>query len=621
MPDRSLNRTFKWSNGIMPRAGGPMLSWFQAPLSSRSSQAWIDCISAELSAAPEIGKTPSLKSLMERFKAAHVFDPANRASQCQSGLRESTSAERVLLIDEPVTYQFQSSRRERKRQFACMTATARADHPSAELWFARSGSQESKAWLSCGNPEWQRSSTCIDARASLCASIPYFDHVYTLSAPEGMQALLHGIPLHVFGTPYYAGWGLTSDYIPQPARQTTATLAALFEAVFLRLACHLDPLTHARGPLEAFVNAIDAHRATVMRFVDLEHVAGIRFQWWKRPLATPYLTAGGSLLRWIDHAHDLRQGEHAVFWGARDSAGLPHGASILRIEDGFLHSTGLGSDHVAPCSQILDRRGLYFDPSQPSDLTVILNESSFGAAELARASSLRRAINRLGLTKYNLGRRRPEWVPPADRCVVLVLGQVADDASIRLGTRDITTTEDLLRAVRERRPDAFIVYKPHPDVLSGNRRGLIETGALVDLTESASDLISLIELADEVHTLSSLSGFEALIRGKDVYTYGLPFYAGWGLTHDALPQPWRQRTLSLDMLTAGVLLRYPIYWDWSLRLFTTPEAIIAQLAAPAARPLTKVRDNRLRPLLKAFRWSMNGLRHLVWRCRNGQSHS
>ncbi|CAJ4544817.1 capsule polysaccharide biosynthesis/export protein [Burkholderia pseudomallei] len=138
--------------------------------------------------------------------------------------------------------------------------------------------------------------------------------------------------------------------------------------------------------------------------------------------------------------------------------------------------------------------------------------------------------------------------------------------------------------------------------------------AWADLIEQDADLISLIEVADEIHTLSSLSGFEALIRGKAVHTYGLPFYAGWGLTQDALAQPWRKRTLSLDMLTAGVLLRYPVYWDWSLRLFASPELVVRQLAIPAARPLTSIRGDRLRPVRKASRWIASCLRHLLWQC-------
>jgi capsular polysaccharide export protein len=247
-------------------------------------------------------------------------------------------------------------------------------------------------------------------------------------------------------------------------------------------------------------------------------------------------------------------------------------------------------------------------------LSVLLNETIFSDAELARAAALRNRVVALGVTKYNLGLHHPAWAAPAGKLVVLVPGQVADDASIRLGTRAIGTADALLREVRKLRPDAFVVYKPHPDVLSGNRNGLIDAQQLADVVDTDADLLSLVDAADEVHTLSSLAGFDALLRGKAVFTYGLPFYAGWGLTHDALaPLPWRHRALTLDMLCAGVLLHYPLYWDWRTRLFTTPEAVVEQLAPQAARPLEKVRGNRMRPLLKAIRWTRNGMQHAIWR--------
>lgn len=614
MTDRFPARLHRLSNGIMPRKEGPALSCFAAPLASRTPQAWIDCISAELSASPAVYDAYRIQNLMERFRAAHVFDPANRLSRLHPALSENHAVTRVLLIDEPATVDLEPRQATRQKQFERMITEARSAHSTAEFWLARTGTQHSGAWLSSGYEDLLSSFSRIDERGSLCASIEYFDHVYTLGAAEGMQALLSRVPLHIFGVPYYAGWGLTHDYAQQPARQSRATLDLLFEITFVRFSRHIDLDARTPASLEALLDTIEAHRKTVLRFADIRCVAGVRFQWWKRPFATPYLSAGGGTLRWIDGAEKLRDGECAAFWGMRSAEGLPAGAPAMRIEDGFLHSIGLGSDHIAPCSQIIDRRGLYFDPTCPSDLTIILNETAFTDTELTRARTLRREIARLGLTKYNLGRRKPAWRAPPGRRVVLVPGQVADDASIRLGTRGITTAEQLLREVRAQRPDAFVVYKPHPDVLSGNRQGLIEAAALADVVEQDSDLISLIEVAEEVHTLSSLSGFEALLRGKAVYTYGLPFYAGWGLTADALAQPWRKRSLSLDMLTAGALLHYPVYWNWSLRLFTTPEVIVQQLAAPAARPLDKIRGNRLRPLLKAFRWSRNGLWHLVWHC-------
>src|SRR3546814_2089924 len=103
------------------------------------------------------------------------------------------------------------------------------------------------------------------------------------------------------------------------------------------------------------------------------------------------------------------------------------------------------------------------------------------------------------------------------------------------------------------RPDAFIVYKPHPDVVSGNRMGkiqLAEAQKWADHIAMELSVTSCIDACAEVHTMTSLTGFDALLRGKHVVTYGQPFYAGWGLTEDKLKTGLatgrRKRRLTLE---------------------------------------------------------------------------
>ena len=73
------------------------------------------------------------------------------------------------------------------------------------------------------------------------------------------------------------------------------------------------------------------------------------------------------------------------------------------------------------------------------------------------------------------------------------------------------------------------------------------------------DIDACLDHADGLATMTSLAGFEALLRGKPVWTFGRPFYAGWGLTNDALEFTRRSRRLSIDQLVAGALIVYPIY--------------------------------------------------------------
>ena len=76
---------------------------------------------------------------------------------------------------------------------------------------------------------------------------------------------------------------------------------------------------------------------------------------------------------------------------------------------------------------------------------------------------------------------------------------------------------------------------------------------------TGADIDACLALTDGVATMTSLAGFEALLRGKPVWTFGRPFFAGWGLTHDTLDFPRRRRTLSVEQLVASALIAYPIY--------------------------------------------------------------
>lgn len=276
-----------------------------------------------------------------------------------------------------------------------------------------------------------------------------------------------------------------------------------------------------------------------------------------------------------------------ALWGSTPAPpGLPPDTRIWRLEDGFLRSVGLGADLVRPLSWVVDTRGIYYDATGPSDLEHLLAHADFDAATCTRASALRRAIVATGLTKYNVGQAAP-WLRPsglsAGRHVVLVPGQVESDASIAKGASAVRTNLALLQAARADRPEAYLVYKPHPDVLAGLRSGqALDHSTLACCDEVVTDaaMHTLLDAVDEVQVMTSLAGFEALLRGKDVTTYGMPFYAGWGLTRDsgltAATAQRRMRRRSLDELVAAALLHYPVYLDVDGRP-STPEAVLEEL--------------------------------------------
>ncbi len=271
-------------------------------------------------------------------------------------------------------------------------------------------------------------------------------------------------------------------------------------------------------------------------------------------------------------------------WGAS-----PIASCLAQVEDGFIRSVGLGADLIRPLSWVFDTRGIYFDATHASDLEWLLQNKQFTLAELQRASALRRNVIDAGLSKYNVG--AAVWQRPTNaKRVVLVAGQVETDASIRLGSHTVRTNADLLQAARKLCPQDYLIYKPHPDVLAGLRAGNVLTSQALqwcDEVVTDIDMADLLMQVDAVHVITSLTGFEALLRGVTVTCYGTPFYAGWGLCNEphVLPaaQARRTRRLTLDQLVAGALIDYPSYLH--------PERDVLMTAEEAVELLKKQRKN------------------------------
>lgn len=444
-----------------------------------------------------------------------------------------------------------------------------------------------------------------DGRVVLLAShvtpqalLRHAKRLYVVSSQLGFEALLAGVPVTCFGQAFYAGWGLTDDRQSNPRRTRRLSLDQLVAGALLLYPRYRHPVSggacEAEQAIEHFALQRRIFAENRRQFVCLDRT------YWKRPFLRRYLGAPGQRVRFVRSPRELAnvtdpKGLTAVAWATRKTPAFvdwatTHGVPLWLMEDGFLRSSGLGSDLTAPGSLVLDQHGIYYDPSRPSGLEHILQTAEFSREELERARSLRELILKSKVSKYNLPTGAPlHLAARAGQRIVLVPGQVADDASIRLGAPGVADNLELVRAVRQALPDAYIIYKPHPDVLRGNRAGHLHGTANPpwDLMVEQVSIADCLAAVHEVHTMTSLVGFEALLRSLPVVVYGQPFYSGWGLTRDLLPLARRTRRLTLDELVAGSLLRYPRYISWSARCFCTAEDKIRELSAAK-------RDQRLR---------------------------
>lgn len=401
------------------------------------------------------------------------------------------------------------------------------------------------------------------------------DAVYTVSSQLGFEALLLGKPVYCFGMPFYAGWGLTHDSKQCDRRNVKVSLAQLVAAAMICYPRYLDPVLGQRCEVEEVIAIIANQRRTAPRWRRLYLVG---FSLWKRAFMQAFCQHLADELRFVRKPPKRLTGdEQIVVWGSRH----PDLTSAIRVEDGFIRSRGLGSNLCRPSSLSLDPVGIYFDSRTPSGLEQLLNYQELTEAEVKRGDALIALLREHRVSKYNVGEPQHYSKPDDGRELVLVVGQVDGDASILTGSPHIRSNEQLLWAVRAAKPEAHILYKPHPDVVAGNRAGAISAACLAECVDSQVldiGLTSLYPHVHELHTMTSLSGFEALVQGVKVTTWGQPFYSGWGLTMDANPPARRQRSLPLAALVYLTLVAYPLYIDWQTGLWISPEQLIRQLA-------------------------------------------
>jgi capsular polysaccharide export protein len=478
----------------------------------------------------------------------------------------------------------------RESDFDRMVRDALDEHPTETIYLRAHPDHRHRGKHSCFSP-WvfgEPRVKLLPPDLSPARCFEFCKEVYVGTSLMGMEGLIHGCRVKTYGWNFYAGWGLTEDRCQSavPARERQVDLPRLFEAAYLQYSHYFDPDSGEPCGLGRILDHLELQRSVAIQDAGLRVTVG----WapWKRSLAGAFFSSPGTDLR---HAKTLPEAIRLVagkadakllLWGrSATSDGLP--VPVVRVEDGFLRSSGLGAKFHRPLSWVTDELGIYFDPRTPSRLEKLLQTGDYTAGEMADAEELLQFLREHRLTKYNVGGNDIGWSRDlaGGRKVILVPGQVEADASIRCGSPDLRSNGDLLREVRLAEPSAFLIFKAHPDLVAAARHGSVlplGVDKLADLTVTHGNVLDWLDLCDEVHTMTSTLGFEAILRGVSVVTYGAPFYAGWGQTRDHLDCPRRTRRLSVEELVCGAMIRYPRYLNPRSGEYTTAIQVARMLA-------------------------------------------
>ncbi len=415
--------------------------------------------------------------------------------------------------------------------------------------------------------------------------------VCVVSSQVGFEALIYGKSVHVFGRPFYSGLGLTSDHIKikNSRKIKSITLEQLVFSSLIKYQICLDPRTKRRCEIEEIMEFVHNSRKASQFFSN--DLKAINLTPWKAKQINRFIyPLSGQRVSSFGRYESKMQ--NIIFWGKNQINSNNNNSKLrnfISVEDGFVRSVGLGGELYPPLSLLFDKKGIHYDASRVSDLEDLLQKRKVTNNEIIRARRIIDLIIKLKISKYNLRLTKKIKLPnnAKNKQIIGVLGQVETDKSIIYGVPDNTipkTNFALVKEVRKDYPDAYIIYKPHPDIESGLRlKGKKEAYIYeyADFIAKKTSLDDLLSKVDRVALFTSLGGFEALIRGISVTTYGLPFYAGWGLTDDKLNNhAWakrRTRKLTIDELTFIALVNYPLYSSIKYKTPTEIENIIEEI--------------------------------------------
>ncbi len=413
--------------------------------------------------------------------------------------------------------------------------------------------------------------------------------VCVVTSQVGFEALIYKKEVHVFGRPFYSGLGLTFDHNKNNEKvEKHFSLEQLVFSSLVKYQICFDPRTKKNCEIEEIMKFIHYSRESSKFFP--QELEAINLTPWKaRQINRFVYPVTGKKVKCFKRFKSRMK--NIIVWGknTRLENHISKVDNFISVEDGFIRSVGLGGDLFPPLSLLFDKKGIHYDASKLSDLEDLLQNSHINYSEKMRAKKILNLIIKLKISKYNLKINKKIDLPEnaINKEIIGVLGQVESDNSIIYGVPDNTiqkTNFALVEKVRKDYPDAFIIYKPHPDTESGLRaKGQRDSDIrdYADLIAYKTSLEDLFNKVDKIAVFTSLGGFEALIRGISVITYGLPFYSGWGLTEDKLNNHiWakrRKRRLTIEELTFISLIKYPFYSSIKYNCLTEIENIFEEL--------------------------------------------
>jgi len=411
------------------------------------------------------------------------------------------------------------------------------------------------------------------------------DIVFTKTSYLGFEGLLVGCEVICYGLPFYAGWGVTHDlygaesYIFRRYRKNVSIMD-LYTAVFLIHNKYFNPYKNKETPLgkdiykkDSFMilkddieemnnknkkvnillknnktievykvddeNSLDNILNTIIKYksyLSYKNRVFVINNSKERIKKVEFLkNVEGDIIYLKENEinmNDIYKNDYFIFIGSLNE----YGSKILELKH-------LGCENIYYYKEVpnkidkniktffLDQKNHYQNYKFQSDLEdKINNKIVIGVLDKEEPNKYIDKYIENKITQFKKGKYSfEELKSKINRKIIVVIGQYEKSDSIKYAGLGLSN-KDLIEKVKEDYPDYYLIFKPHPKSNEKLPKDIVNKIDLISL----ENVYGLISIADEVATISSFVGLEAMLINNNISTicYGLPFYAGWGVTID-----------------------------------------------------------------------------------------
>ncbi len=217
----------------------------------------------------------------------------------------------------------------------------------------------------------------------------------------------------------------------------------------------------------------------------------------------------------------------------------------IYIEDGFIRSIEAGLSGEPTISIIYDEISPYYNAEVLTSLQNAMNSNyELKDAEILLCQEALDLIKKHKISKFNFTTKTKLNFGKTNSHKILLIDQRKGDYSVLKGLANENSFRNMLQTAIEKYPESEIIIKTHPDnkfngydtYLSREFIDSLDCDRIIILDDDVNPYCA-IEEVDIVFTVTSQMGFEALIAGKEVHCFGMPFYAGRGITKDYIKTP------------------------------------------------------------------------------------